>query len=301
MLNAQIIYYLSLVLIAGSVFLILTNLANLFLLKQRFPLRMEAMASSYPSYPQSFFLNRFSFLDKILARLNFLLKPISDLTYLQKLRQELEVLKINANIPALVLGKILLAIISVVLSFFFLPIYSPLAGLIGFFILDIILKLKIRRKKEAIAEVFPETIDLLDMCISAGIDFVSAVKWVVNKSQSNPFVEQLALVLNEIQIGKSREEALKDMAKRLKIPNVSSFVRTIIISARMGTSIEETFRSLSEDTRNIRFQKGERYAIRASLKILFPLLFCILPAIMIVVAGPIFIKFMEGGLIPQAP
>jgi tight adherence protein C len=66
----------------------------------------------------------------------------------------------------------------------------------------------------------------------------------------------------------------------------------------MGTSIEEAFRNLSEDTRDKRFQSGERYAIKASLKILFPLIFCILPAILIVVAGPIIIKFSTGGLIP---
>jgi tight adherence protein C len=67
----------------------------------------------------------------------------------------------------------------------------------------------------------------------------------------------------------------------------------------MGTSIVETFNNLSEDTRLQRFQFGERYAIRASLKILFPLLFCILPAILIIVAGPILIKFTSGELIPQ--
>jgi tight adherence protein C len=89
------------------------------------------------------------------------------------------------------------------------------------------------------------------------------------------------------------------MAKRLQIPDISSFVRTVIQSERMGTSVAEAFRNLSEDTRNSRFQTGERYAIKASLKILFPLLFCILPVILIVVAGPIIIKFTQGELFPQ--
>ena len=159
---------------------------------------------------------------------------------------------------------------------------------------------KVKAKKEAIVRVFPETIDLIDLCIGAGLDFPSSIKWVIDKSVSNPFMEQLAMVLSEIQIGRNRVDALKDMARRLNLSDISSFVRTVIQAERMGTSVEAGFRNLSEDTRNTRFQEGERYAIKASLKILFPLLFCILPVIMIVVAGPIIIKFTQGELLPKS-
>jgi len=174
-----------------------------------------------------------------------------------------------------------------------------IGALVGFFLPDLYVWNKVKQKKDAIIRIFPETIDLLDMCINAGADFLSAIKWVVEKSTHNPFIEQLAIVLNEIQVGKTRSQALKDMANRLKLADISSFVRAIIQSERMGTSIEEAFRNLSEDTRDKRFQSGERYAIKASLKILFPLIFCILPAILIVVAGPIIIKFTTGELTPK--
>jgi len=104
------------------------------------------------------------------------------------------------------------------------------------------------------------------------------------------------LVLKEINVGKPRVEALRDMAKRLDIPDVTSFVRTLIQADRMGTPVEEAFRILSEDSRMRRFHRGERMAMTAPLKMLIPLIFCILPVILIIVAGPILIRFIKEGL-----
>lgn len=138
------------------------------------------------------------------------------------------------------------------------------------------------------------------MCINAGADLISAIKWIIEKSSSNPFVEQLGVVISEVQVGKPRAEALRDMAKKLQLSDISSFVRVIVQAERMGTPVEEAFENLSDDTRDRRFQNGERYAIKASLKILFPLVFCILPAIMIIVAGPIIIKFSQGDMLTSS-
>jgi tight adherence protein C len=226
-------------------------------------------------------------------------RPLLNLPYFVNLQSETEVLKLNIDLVGFMIIKLIMSIIVFFAAFFLLsPAYALIGALVGFFLPDLYVWNKVRQKKEAIVRVFPETIDLLDMCVNAGADFLSAIKWIVEKSSPNPFVEQLAIVLGEIQVGKTRSQALKDMSIRLKLADVSSFVRAIIQSERMGTSIEEAFRNLSEDTRDKRFQSGERYAIKASLKILFPLIFCILPAILIVVAGPIIIKFTTGGLIP---
>jgi len=240
----------------------------------------------------------FSF--KQLQPLLFLAKPFRNLKYLERLKAQTTVLMMNLDIQGMILIKIFLAILGGIITFAF--IYRPYAGLgvfIGFFVPDFIILHKVNAKKAEIVRVFPETVDLLDMCINAGSDFVSAIRWLIEKSDYNPLIEQLGLVLNEIQVGKARSEALKDLALRLKITEVSSFVRLINQSERMGTSIEEAFRNLSEDTRNTRFQSGERYAIKASLKIIFPLVLCILPAIIIVVAGPIIVRFSQGDLIPK--
>ena len=86
------------------------------------------------------------------------------------------------------------------------------------------------------------------------------------------------------------------MSQKLKIPDISSFTRTLIQAERMGTPVSEAFSILAEDVRLRRFQRGERIALVAPLKILIPLIFCILPVIGIVIGGPILLEFMQGGL-----
>lgn len=288
--------YVILVLIAVSIFLITYNI---FQAKQEPRLQLfNTLPGSNRPNMRNFKKSRFygGLLKGSLPVIRALLR----LPYFVNLQAEAEVLKLNIDIVGFMLIKLVMAALVCVATFILLsPAYSLIGVLVGFFLPDFYVWNKVKQKKDAIIRIFPETIDLLDMCINAGADFLSAIKWVVEKSTHNPFIEQLAIVLSEIQVGKTRSQALKDMANRLKLTDISSFVRAIIQSERMGTSIEEAFRNLSEDTRDKRFQSGERYAIKASLKILFPLIFCILPAILIVVAGPIIIKFTTGELTPK--
>jgi len=86
----------------------------------------------------------------------------------------------------------------------------------------------------------------------------------------------------------------------LNVPEVSSFVQTLVQAERMGTPVSEAFTILSEDARLQRFHRGERIALQAPIKILIPLIFCILPVIGIVVGGPIFLQFMQGGVFEGA-
>lgn len=287
------LYYIILILSAASISLLVYGL---FLFKEqpRFSLfPQDNIIKSAVEYPKAG-LNMPQRVSKP-GIVDFITKPFYKLTYLKNLQDQAEMLRVPFNLATVILIKLIAALALFMLSFILLsPIYAPILLIVGFFVPDYIFIAKIRAKKEAIVRIFPETIDLMDMCISAGADFLSAIKWVIEKSNYNPFIDQLRILLNEIKVGKPRTEALKDMSRRLKIPEVSSFVRSVILAERMGTSIEDAFRNLSEDTRNMRFQAGERYAIKASLKILFPLLFCILPTILIVVAGPILIKFMQG-------
>jgi tight adherence protein C len=102
--------------------------------------------------------------------------------------------------------------------------------------------------------------------------------------------------LEEIKWGKPRAQALRDLAKRVEVTEVSSFVHLLIQAERMGTPVSEAFGIISEDTRLQRFREGERFAMKAPLKILIPLIFCILPVIGIIVAGPVLLTFMKGDL-----
>ncbi|MFA7677329.1 MAG: type II secretion system F family protein [Candidatus Omnitrophota bacterium] len=196
-------------------------------------------------------------------------------------------------------GKELLAILLPLLLFLFdvTNMWWLLgAFLFGLLLPDIILNSKVKKRKFQIGRILPETIDLLGLCVGAGLDFMAAVRWVVDKVAVNPMIEELTLVLKEINVGKPRVEALRDMSKRVDIPDVTSFVRILVQADRMGTPVEETFRILSEDTRMRRFHRGERQAMKAPLKMLIPLIFCILPVILIVVAGPILIRFVRQGI-----
>ena len=283
-------------LIAFSVFLITYN----FLQAKQEPRLRLLHNLPVQERPGAFNFKKSRFYNGLLNGSLPMIKPLLKLPYFINLQAETKVLKLNVDIIGFMFIKLVMTILVAIAGFvLFSPVFALAGALIGFFLPDLYVWNKVKQKKEEIIKIFPETLDLLDMCINAGADLLSAIRWVVEKSTPNPFIEQLAIVLSEIQIGKTRSLALKDMADRLKIADISSFTRQIIQSERMGTSIEEAFRNLSEDTRDKRFQAGERYAIKASLKILFPLIFCILPAILIVVAGPIIIKFTSGELTPQ--
>ena len=170
-----------------------------------------------------------------------------------------------------------------------------LAFIWGFLLLDFILNSKVNNRKRAIVRFLPETIELLGLCVGAGLDFMSAVTWVIDKVSANPMIEELSIVLKEIKVGKPRAEALRDLGRRVDIPDVRSFTRTLIQADRMGTPVEEAFKILSEDIRMRRFYNAERQARLAPIKMLIPLIFFILPVIFIIVAGPILVNFIVKG------
>ena len=224
-------------------------------------------------------------------------KPFMGSAYFNNIQQKLEFMRYAFGALEFILIKEFALIVAGMLgAMLFSPMMGIIAALVGFVLPDMLLAAKVSAKKDAMVRVFPETVDLLDLCIGAGLDFLSAIRWVIEKSNPNPFLEQLSVLINEVRVGKSRTDALRDLADRVKIPDINSFTRAIVQAERMGVSIEEALRNLSEDTREMRFQQGERFAIKASLKILIPLLFFILPVVLIVVAGPVIIQFMQGGL-----
>lgn len=217
-------------------------------------------------------------------------------------RRKIDAAHLRLNPQVFFLVKIAVAILLFVVSLAIYGKFNPfiiIPILIGYTIPDFYLKMKINKRKAQIIRVMPETIDLLGLCIEAGLDFTNAVKWVIDKTPPTPLVEELVFVLEEIKWGKPRIQALKDMSRRLDIPEVTSFVQTIIQAERMGTPVAEAFTILSEDSRMQRFHRGERIALQAPIKILFPLIFFIMPVIGIVIGGPILLQFMHGGLVPK--
>lgn len=155
------------------------------------------------------------------------------------------------------------------------------------------LKQRIRKIKSVIVRELPDAIDLLGLCVNAGLDFMLSLKWVVEKSQPSVITDELNNVLQEINVGRTRRDAIKDLAARYELPDLSTFARTLIQADKMGTSVTEALNILSEDMRLSRYRRGEQLALKAPLKMLVPLLLFIFPVVGILVAGPILIDFME--------
>jgi tight adherence protein C len=161
----------------------------------------------------------------------------------------------------------------------------------GWILPDFWLKGRVRKVKDTIVKELPDAVDLLGLCVNAGLDFMMAIKYIIEKSPRSLIMEELENMMQEISVGKTRRDALRDMAHKYDLPDLYTFVRTLIQADRMGTSVAEALNILSEDMREARFRRGEAMALKAPLKMLIPLLFCIFPVVAILVAGPIFMDF----------
>ena len=165
---------------------------------------------------------------------------------------------------------------------------------LGYMLPEFWLKARIKKVKEDILRFLPDTVDLLGLCVNAGLDFMMALKYVVEKSHPSVIIDELRNMMQEINVGKSRRDALRDLAKKYELPDLSTFSRTLIQADRMGTSVIEALNMLSEDMRDARFRRGEAMALKAPLKMLVPLLFFIFPVVAILVAGPVFLDFFQN-------
>ncbi len=164
---------------------------------------------------------------------------------------------------------------------------------VGYMLPELWLRGRIKRVKGVLVKDLPDAIDLLGLCVNAGLDFMLALKWVVEKSPPSILVNELNVLLQEINVGKTRRDALKDLANKYDLPDLQTFSRTLIQADKMGTSISEALNILAEDMRMARFRRGEQMAMKAPLKLLAPLLFFIFPVVFVLVAGPIFLEFIE--------
>lgn len=171
---------------------------------------------------------------------------------------------------------------------------------IGFFFPDIWLVGEVQRRQHEIRRSLPYVMDLLTLSVEAGLDFVAGVNKVCEKSRSGPLIDELAFFLSEIQIGASRQQALRNLAWRVDMPEMRSFSALLIQADILGASVGPVLRAQSDLIRTQRFQRAERMGAYAAQKILFPLILCIMPAVFIMIFGPIALNFFYGsGVVGQ--
>jgi tight adherence protein C len=168
-------------------------------------------------------------------------------------------------------------------------------SLLGFFIPDLLLSSKITRRQKAIRKSMPDALDLLTICVEAGLGFDGALAKVCEK-WDDELSWAFGRVLREIQLGKLRREALRDMADRMGIPEMTSFVAAVIQSEQLGVSMAKVLRIQSDQMRVKRRQAAEEEAHKAPIKMLIPMALLIFPSICIVLMSPALLMMMRSAL-----
>ena len=176
-----------------------------------------------------------------------------------------------------------------------LMVLTILVALSGFYLPDLWLRMKISARKEEIARGFPDALDLLVVCVEAGVGLDSAIFRVGEEMRlsNKTLSDEFRLLSLELRAGKTRRDALKNLAMRTGLEDVSSFVTLLIQTDKFGTSLAQAVRVQSESMRRKRFQMAEEMAAKLPVKLVFPLILCIFPALFIVVLGPAAIRIFK--------
>lgn len=165
--------------------------------------------------------------------------------------------------------------------------------LFGFFLPQLWLQDRIQRRQKEVRNAMPDALDLLTICVEAGLGFDAAMAKVSEKWE-NELSMAFARAIREVQLGKLRRDALRDMADRLGIPEMTSFVAAIIQSEQLGVSMAKVLRIQSEQMRLKRRQRAEEQAHKAPVKMILPMAFLTFPSIFIILLTPAAFKIMEA-------
>jgi tight adherence protein C len=171
------------------------------------------------------------------------------------------------------------------------------AAIVGFYLPDILLQSRIDRRQKEIRKAMPDGLDLLTICVEAGLGFDAAMSKLYEK-WDNELGRAFGRVVREIQLGKLRREALRDMADRLGVMEMSSFVAAVIQSEQLGVSMAQVLRIQADQMRIRRRQIAEEAAHKAPIKMLIPMALFIFPSLCIVLMTPAFLSIIESGLGP---
>ena len=154
---------------------------------------------------------------------------------------------------------------------------------------------KVRARRRSIVRALPFDLDLLTLSVEAGLDFAAGARQGGGEGRKGPLADELSTVLKELKLGKTREEALRNLAARVGVPTLTSFVHALVQADRMGTPLGKVLRILSTQMRVERTQRAEKLANEAPVKLLFPLICFIFPTLFMMLFGPIVYQMVFGG------
>lgn len=170
--------------------------------------------------------------------------------------------------------------------------YIPGIAIFGYFYPDIWIKGMVQQRQRGVLMAMPFAVDMLALSVEAGLDFIAAMHKVNEKAKRSPLVEEFEILLKEIKVGASRAEALRNMSWRIDMIEVSSFCATLIAADSVGASIGPILKNLSVDMRQKKSADIEKQAAKAATKILIPMIFFIVPSVLLMIAAPMVADYM---------
>jgi len=171
-------------------------------------------------------------------------------------------------------------------------IYVIAAPLVGYYFPLVWLRDTRQRREKAVIRALPVYLDFITLAVEAGLNLTGAMQQAMQKGPPGPLRNEFSTVLRDLRSGVSRGEAMRRMAERLDIPDITSFVNAMVQAERMGSSMAGVLRVQAEQRRNERFQRAEKQAMQAPVKLIFPLIVFIFPVTFIVLGFPISMKFL---------
>ncbi len=162
---------------------------------------------------------------------------------------------------------------------------ASLGAGVGFFLPDVLLYNAGQKRQGRIQALLPDALDMLTVCVEAGLGFDAALSKVARNTHG-PLAAEFARALQEIQIGTSRSQALRAMVARTTVPELRAFVSALVQAGDLGIGIATVLREQAKEMRLRRRQRAEEKAQKVPVKILFPLIFCLLPSLFVAIIGP---------------
>ena len=173
-----------------------------------------------------------------------------------------------------------------------------LLAALGYYLPNLFLRFWIEQRQKELQEAMPDALDLIMVCVSAGLAIDAAIKRTCEELslRSPALTEELSLVSLELQVGASRESAMHNLSLRTGVEDIASFVTILLQSEHFGTDVAKSLRQLAETMRQNRRSKAEEQAAKIPLKLLFPVIFCIFPSLFVVLLGPAMMSIYKNFL-----
>jgi tight adherence protein C len=194
-------------------------------------------------------------------------------------------------------GLVMMAIVGALFS----SLYVGLGGVVlaaaggaafGFFLPDLLVYNTGVKRQEEVQKSLPDVLDMLTVCVEAGLGFDAATAQVARNS-GGPLAGEFSRIMREMQIGKSRAEALRALGERTTVPELRTFSSAIVQASELGIPVAKVLREQAKEMRTKRRQRAEELAQKVPIKILFPMLFCMFPALFVVIMGPGVLRMVQ--------